>query len=161
ADRMLDIGFRPDIEKILRRCPGARQTLLLSATLPHEVLRLAVRYMINPIHINLAPKKVTVDKIKQTYITVTKDRKFDLLLRILQREKPTQWMMSCERNIWEHNVYEELCEHHVKVGAMHGNLSQPERESIMRNFRSGALHLLVATDVVGRGIDVRGISHII
>lgn len=161
ADRMLDIGFRPDIEKILRQCPRARQTLLLSATLPPPVLRLAVRYMINPIHINLAPKKITVDKIKQTYITVTRDKKFDLLLRILEREQPRQCIIFCERKVWAHNLYEDLREHHVNVAAMHGNLSQPERESIMRNFKSGDLHLLVATDVVGRGIDVRGISHII
>jgi ATP-dependent RNA helicase DeaD len=161
ADRMLDIGFRPDIEKILRRCPHDRQTLLLSATLPPEVLRLAVRYMINPIHINLAPKRVTVEKIKQTYVTVSKEKKFDLLLKILEREQPRQCIIFCERKIWAANLCEDLSEHHVNVGAMHGNLSQPERESIMRNFRSGDLHLLVATDVVGRGIDVMGISHII
>jgi ATP-dependent RNA helicase DeaD len=161
ADRMLDIGFRPDIEKILRRCPHDRQTLLLSATLPAEVLRLAVRYMINPIHINLAPKKVTVDKIKQTYITVSREKKFDLLLKILEREQPRQCIIFCERKIWAQNLCEDLSEHHVNVGAMHGNLAQSERESIMKNFRSGDLHILVATDVVGRGIDVTGISHII
>lgn len=161
ADRMLDIGFRPDIEKILRRCPQNRQTLLLSATLPAEVLRLAVRYMINPIHINLAPKKVTVDKIKQTYVTVSKHRKFDLLLKVLEREQPRQCIIFCERKIWAHNLYEELRDHHVNVGAMHGNLSQPEREAIMKSFKNGSLHILVATDVVGRGIDVTNISHII
>ncbi len=161
ADRMLDIGFRPDIEKILRRCPHDRQTLLLSATLPAEVLRLAVRYMINPIHINLAPKRVTVEKIKQTYITVAREKKFDLLLKILEREQPRQCIIFCERKIWAQNLCEDLSEHHVNVGAMHGNLSQPERESIMKNFKSGDLHIMVATDVVGRGIDVTGISHII
>jgi ATP-dependent RNA helicase DeaD len=75
ADRMLDIGFRPDIEKILRRCPRERQTLLLSATLPPPVLRLAQRYMSNPLHINLSPTKVTVENIRQLYITVDEDRR--------------------------------------------------------------------------------------
>src|SRR5438445_12318439 len=81
ADRMLDIGFRPDIERILRRCPKERQTLLLSATLPPPVLRLAQRYLTDPVHINLSPTKLTVDNIRQSYITVDAERKFDLLLR--------------------------------------------------------------------------------
>src|SRR5216683_1332587 len=75
ADRMLDIGFRPDIEKILRRCPRERQTLLLSATLPPPVLRLAQRYMIDPVHLNMAPERATVETIRQSYITVDEDRK--------------------------------------------------------------------------------------
>src|SRR5207253_3174588 len=76
ADRMLDIGFRPDIEKILRRCPRERQTLLLSATVPPPVLRLAQRYMNDPLQINLSPARVTVENIRQLYITVDARRKF-------------------------------------------------------------------------------------
>ncbi len=87
ADRMLDIGFRPDIEKILRRCPQQRQTLLLSATLPPPVLRLAQRYMVDPLNINLSPARVTVENIRQSYITVDEDRKFELLLRVFDRER--------------------------------------------------------------------------
>ena len=97
ADRMLDIGFRPDIEKILRRCPQQRQTLLLSATLPAPVLRLAQRYMVDALNINLSPAKVTVENIKQSYITVDEDRKFDLLLKILSRDEPRQCIIFCER----------------------------------------------------------------
>src|SRR5207237_4700600 len=85
ADRMLDIGFRPDIERILRRCPSQRQTLLLSATLPLPVLRLAQRYMVEPTNINITPEKLTVESIRQSYITVDPARKFDLLLHVLER----------------------------------------------------------------------------
>src|SRR5437764_3098434 len=88
ADRMLDIGFRPDIERILRRCPKERQTLLLSATLPPPVLRLAQRYLTEPVHINLSPDRVTVENIRQSFITVDAEHKFELLLRVIDREQP-------------------------------------------------------------------------
>jgi ATP-dependent RNA helicase DeaD len=161
ADRMLDIGFRPDIEKILRRCPTERQTLLLSATLPPPVLKLAQRYMIDPLHINLSPAKLTVENIRQTYIAVDPRHKFDLLLEVIHREKPRQCIIFCERKNWAQNVYEDLREEHVKVAVMHGDLPQPQRTRIMQRFREGSVVYLVATDVVGRGIDVMGISHII
>jgi ATP-dependent RNA helicase DeaD len=161
ADRMLDIGFRPDIERILRRCPGTRQTLLLSATLPPPVLRLANRYMVDPIHINLSPAKVTVENIRQTYITVDEDRKFDLLLQVLQRERPRQCIIFCERKRWADDVYDQLRCAHKRAAVMHGDLDQSVRERIMKKFRDGEIVYLVATDVVGRGIDVDNISHII
>ena len=161
ADRMLDIGFRPDIERILRRCPKVRQTLLLSATLPAPVLRLAQRYMNDPLHINLSPTLATVDNIRQSYITVDPNRKFDLLLKIIDREQPRQCIIFCERKRWADDVYQLLRDEHKRVAAMHGDLAQAERSRIMRDFREGKIVYLVATDVVGRGIDVTGISHII
>ncbi len=161
ADRMLDIGFRPDIEKILRRCPTQRQTLLLSATLPPPVHRLTHRYMHDPVHINLSPAKVTVENIRQSYISVDADRKFDLLLRVIDREQPRQCIIFCERKRWADEVYRDLRKEQKRVAAMHGDLPQPVRDRIMQNFRDGKIVYLVATDVVGRGIDVSGISHII
>ncbi len=161
ADRMLDIGFRPDIEKILRRCPTERQTFLLSATLPAPVLKLAERDMVNALHINLSPDKITVANIRQTYITVDPAEKFDLLLEVIHREKVRQCIIFCERKSWAQRLYEDLSEEHVKVAVMHGDLAQPQRTRIMQNFREGKVVYLVATDVVGRGIDVTGISHII
>jgi ATP-dependent RNA helicase DeaD len=161
ADRMLDIGFRPDIEKILRRCPQQRQTLLLSATLPPPVLRLAQRYMVEPLNINLSPEKITVENIRQTYFTVDEDRKFDLLLKVFEREEPRQCIIFCERKRWVEDVYRMLRKHRQRVAAMHGDLPQPMRNRIMQGFRDGKIVYLVATDVVGRGIDVRNISHVI
>ena len=161
ADRMLDIGFRPDIEKILRRCPKERQTMLLSATLPGPVLRLAQRYMQHPLNINLSPDKLTVENIRQSYITVDPEKKFELLLRVLDRENPRQCIIFCERKRWADDLYRQLRNEHKKVATMHGDLPQPQRNQIMKKFREGTIVLLVATDVVGRGIDVTNISHII
>jgi ATP-dependent RNA helicase DeaD len=161
ADRMLDIGFRPDIEKILRRCPRQRQTHLLSATLPPPVLRLAQRYMNDPVHINLSPERPTVENIRQSYITVDAERKFDLLVHVLKRERPRQCIIFCQRKRSADALYRRL--HHLskRIAAMHGDLEQPMRDRIMQGFREGRIACLVATDVVGRGIDVTGISHII
>ncbi len=161
ADRMLDIGFRPDIEKILRRCPQPRQTLLLSATLPPPVLRLAQRYMVEPLNINLSPARVTVENIRQTYFTVDEDRKFDLLLKVFERDEPRQCIIFCERKRWVEDVYRMLRKHRQRVAAMHGDLPQSLRNRIMQGFRDGKIVYLVATDVVGRGIDVKNISHVI
>jgi ATP-dependent RNA helicase DeaD len=161
ADRMLDIGFRPDIERILRRCPTSRQTLLLSATLPPPVLRLAQRYMHHPLHINLSPKTLTVENIHQQFITVDESRKLDLLLRVMSREKPRQCIIFCERKRWAERLYQDLRHERIRVAAMHGDMEQSDRNRIMQAFRDGAITYLVATDVVGRGIDVQNISHII
>lgn len=161
ADRMLDIGFRPDIERILRRCPSRRQTMLLSATLPPPVLRLAHRYMVDPIHINLSPAKVTVENIRQSYITVDEDRKFELLLRVIDREQPRQSIIFCQRKRTADDLYRDLRHERKRVAVMHGDLEQPQRDRIMQGFREGTITHLVATDVVGRGIDVTNISHII
>ena len=161
ADRMLDIGFRPDIEKILRRCPEQRQTLLMSATVPDSIKKLVDRYMSNPIHLNLSPKTLTVDKIRQTYMTVEKDRKFDLLLKVIEREQPRQCIIFVERKRWADNLLKRMKPLVPGTYAIHGDLAQTQREKIMAAFRTGRVKFLIATDVASRGIDVSGISHVI
>ncbi|HEY1378128.1 MAG TPA: DEAD/DEAH box helicase [Gemmataceae bacterium] len=162
ADRMLDIGFRPDIERILRRCPTDRQTMLLSATVPPPVMRLAQRYMKDPVNINLSPEQPTVERIKQSFYTVDEDRKFDLLLRVLVKERPRQCIIFTARKRTADKLYTRLSRKLPGMAeAMHGDLQQSMRERIMADFRTGKVVILVATDVVGRGIDVVGISHII
>ena len=161
ADRMLDIGFRPDIERILRQCPRERQTLLMSATVPPPVLRLTNRYMIDPVHLNITPEKPTVESIRQTYITVDEEKKFDLLVRVVKRERPRQCIIFVERKRWADRLYKQLRRLSKYVAVMHGDLQQSMRERIMKAFRDGKIVCLVATDVVGRGIDVTNISHII
>lgn len=161
ADRMLDIGFRPDIEKILRRCPEERQTLLMSATVPEEIKRLVHRYMKHPVHLNLSPSVLTVDKIRQTYITVDDDKKLDLLKLVLEREQPRQTLIFVERKRWADRLYRQLRGLLPSVSVIHGDLPQGHREKITAAFRDGRLKCLIATDVMSRGIDVSGISHVI
>jgi len=161
ADRMLDIGFRPDIEKILRRCPKDRQTLLLSATVPPPVERLSKRYMHEPERLDYSPTKVAVDTIDQFYFTVDRSRKFDLLVRLLKREDPQQAIVFCRTRRMTERLYNQLKKKQKSVGAMHGDMAQGARDRAMGRFREAKLKILVATDVVGRGIDVSGVSHII
>ncbi len=161
ADRMLDIGFRPDIEKILRRCPQSRQTLLLSATVPPPIERLANRYMRDPETQNFSPKDVAVDTIEQFYFTVDANRKFELLERLLEREQPRQAIIFCRTKRGTEKVYQRLAKKIKGAATIHGDLAQGARDRVMAGFRAGEVRYLVATDVVGRGIDVSGISHII
>ncbi len=161
ADRMLDIGFRPDIEKILRRCPQSRQTLLLSATVPPPIERLANRYMRDPEMQNFSPKDVSVETIEQFYFTVDANRKFDLLEKLLDREQPRQAIIFCRTKRGTEKVYQRLAKRLKGAATIHGDLAQGSRDRVMAGFRAGEVRYLVATDVVGRGIDVSGISHII
>ncbi len=162
ADRMLDIGFRPAIEKILKRCPTDRQTLLLSATVPDEVRMIARRYMYRPILVNLSPYQVAADTIDQYYFSIPRNRKRSLLLKLLAREQPSQAIVFCRTKIQTQRIYRFLLDEGIPgVGCINGDMAQSARTSMMSAFRSGKVKLLVATDVVGRGIDVSGISHII
>jgi ATP-dependent RNA helicase DeaD len=161
ADRMLDIGFRPDIERILRRCPKERQTLLLSATMPPEVERLALRYQQNAERIDLSNNSVACERVEQFYCTVDNDRKFGLLVRLLLQERPQQAIVFRRTKRGADQLYLRLKQRLDGVEVIHGDLQQRVRDNVMKRFRAGKTRLLIATDVVGRGIDVSGISHII
>lgn len=161
ADRMLDIGFRPDIEKILRRCPQSRQTLLLSATIPPPVKRMAERYMHDPEMLDFSPQDVAVETIEQFYFTVDPRQKFDLLMKLIERENPTQAIVFCRTRKGTDRVGTRLGRKLKGTAMIHGDLQQRQRDRVMSDFRAGNVRFLVATDVVGRGIDVSGISHII
>ncbi|MGV3484297.1 MAG: DEAD/DEAH box helicase [Planctomycetaceae bacterium] len=161
ADRMLDIGFRPQIERILRRCPRDRQTLLLSATLPETVRRLAESYMVNPKVIDCSQNAMAVDTIEQRYFTVEQDQKFDLLCKLLEREKPEQAIIFCRTRRGTDKLQRKLSEDFPATGCMHGDMAQRERDRVLQQVRDRKLKILVATDVVGRGIDVSTVSHIV
>lgn len=161
ADRMLDIGFRPDIEKILRQCPTERQTLLLSATLPLPVERLARRYMRDPERIDMSVSTVSNDTIDQYYISVDPDRKFRVLVQLLIQERPQQAIVFTRTKRGAEEVFRRFSGRLPNTAFIHGDLAQSARDRVMKQFRQGEIRLLIATDVMGRGIDVSGISHII
>jgi ATP-dependent RNA helicase DeaD len=165
---MLDIGFRPSIERILRRCPENRQTLLLSATLDGRIRDLANRYLFEPVVIDCSDKDVSVETIEQRFISVSPDRKQEVLLQLLEREQPPQAIIFCRTKIGTAKLhrhleryYGGLADRKVRVGTIHGDMSQPQRDEVFKALRENKLDILVATDVVGRGIDVSSISHII
>ena len=162
ADRMLDDGFRPDIEKILRKCPKDRQTLLLSATMPPEVEELAAKFMKNPARIDMSEDAlVATEMIEQFVLTVDPDRKFGALLHVLKQEKPRQCLVFTRTKRGAEKLYERFSRKLPSCAMMHGDLQQRKREKTLQAFREGQIRMLVATDVVGRGIDISGISHIV
>ena len=161
ADRMLDIGFRPDVERILRKTPSSRQTLLFSATLPPPVVSLAKKYMKEPEQFDFSYNDVAADTIEQYYLTVDQDRKFDALTRLIEVQNPRQTIVFCRTKRHVDVVARRLTAKFPHVEAIHGDLPQSKRDRIMRDFRAEKTKILVATDVVGRGIDVSSVSHII
>ncbi len=161
ADRMLDIGFLPQIQRILRKCPEDRQTLLLSATMPGPIQDLAKKYMHDPRVIDCSTNQMSVDTIEQHYFTVDPDQKLNLLLRLLEREKPTQAIVFTRTKRGVDRLYRTLSGLMPGVGCIHGDMQQNARDRVIRQLRAEELKILVATDVVGRGIDISSISHII
>ena len=137
ADRMLDIGFRPDIERILRRCPASRQTLLLSATMPPEVERLAKKYMTDPKRVDLSQNGVAASSIEQYFSTVDQDRKFGLLIRLLMQERPQQAIVFCRTKRGADRLYTKISQRLEHVAAIHGDLQQRVRDAVMLKLRDG------------------------
>jgi ATP-dependent RNA helicase DeaD len=169
ADRMLDIGFRPAIERILRACPTDRQTMLLSATMPPIIEKLSERYLQNPVRINCSQSQVSSQTIEQRYITVRQEDKYQLLLKLLKREEPRQVIIFCRTKRGTDRLHRALqmeARHmpelaRMRMACIHGDMNQRDRDRVFTSLRAGELNLLVATDVVGRGIDVSTVSHII
>ena len=163
ADQMLDIGFRPAVEEILQSVPTERQTMLLSATMPPGVRELAHRYLNDPADVRLISENedATIPAIRQSFIMVDSGRKFELLVGLMNRDKPNRAIVFCRTKRGADRVGLSLRAEGFKADTMHGNLSQAQRNRVLHAFRSGRLNALVATDVVGRGIDVQAVTHVI
>ncbi|WP_189343482.1 DEAD/DEAH box helicase, partial [Streptomyces thermoviolaceus] len=164
ADEMLDLGFLPDVEKIMDMLPAERQTMLFSATMPGAVIGLARRYMSQPTHIRAtAPddEGVTVANIKQFVYRAHSLDKPEMIARILQAEGRGLAMIFCRTKRTAADIAEQLQRRGFAAGAVHGDLGQGAREQALRAFRNGKVDVLVCTDVAARGIDVEGVTHVI
>ncbi|MFJ3661716.1 DEAD/DEAH box helicase [Streptomyces sp. NPDC090119] len=164
ADEMLDLGFLPDVEKIVNMLPVKRQTMLFSATMPGAVIGLARRYMNRPTHIRAtAPddQGATVANIKQFVYRGHSMDKPEMIARILQAEGRGLAMIFCRTKRTAADIAEQLERRGFASGAVHGDLGQGAREQALRAFRNGKVDVLVCTDVAARGIDVGGVTHVI
>jgi superfamily II DNA/RNA helicase len=164
ADEMLDMGFLPDVERIVSMIPVKRQTMLFSATMPGQIVNLARRYMTQPTHLRAADmgdENATVDAIEQHVWRVHPMDKVELISRILQAEGRELVMIFTRTKRKAQKVCDELTERGFAVGTVHGDLGQGAREQALRAFRTGKVDVLVATDVAARGIDVDNVTHVI
>ena len=161
ADEMLDLGFIEDVEKILRMCPSGRQTGLFSATMPAPIARLAEQYMYEPVTIKVTPKQLTVDAIEQAYVEVEPRKKTDRLIEVLRAEEPEQAIIFCRTKIGAAKLDRELADRGLRVKALHGDMSQGQRDGVMIQFKERGMPLLVATDVAARGLDIEHVTHVI
>ena len=161
ADEMLDLGFIDDVEKILRLSPSGRQTSLFSATIPPPIERLADRYMYDPVTIRVTPKQLTVDAIEQAYVEVPAKNKVERLIEVLRAEEPEQAIIFCRTKAGTARLDETLRGRGLQVKALHGDLSQGQRDGVMLAFKDHRLRLLAATDVAARGLDIEHVTHVI
>ncbi|MDT0387030.1 DEAD/DEAH box helicase [Streptomyces dubilierae] len=164
ADEMLDLGFLPDVEKIINMLPVRRQTMLFSATMPGAVIGLARRYMSQPTHISAtAPDDAgaTVANTKQFVYRAHNMDKPEMVARILQAEGRGLAMVFCRTKRTAADLADQLKQRGFASGAVHGDLGQGAREQALRAFRNGKVDVLVCTDVAARGIDVEGVTHVI
>ena len=158
ADEMLNMGFREDIENILRQIPQERQTVLFSATMPPAIMAITNEYQNNPEIIKIANKQKTVDTIEQYWFEVAMGRKTDALRLLLLAYEPKASMIFCNTKKMVDELTETLCAKGFKAGGLHGDMKQAQRTQVMDRFKNGKISVLIATDVAARGIDVSGVD---
>ncbi|AKG34294.1 DEAD/DEAH box helicase [Paenibacillus durus] len=161
ADEMLDMGFMDDIQSILKLVPEERQTMLFSATMPPNIQRLAQQFLKNPEHVSVIPKQVSAPLIDQAYIEVPERQKFEALSRLIDMESPELAIVFGRTKRRVDELSEALQKRGYSADGLHGDLSQNQRDAVMRKFRDGSIDVLVATDVAARGLDVSGVTHVI
>jgi ATP-dependent RNA helicase DeaD len=161
ADEMLDLGFLEDVERILTTTPNGRQTALFSATMPPPIRALADRYLYHPEVIKVKSQFLTVDTVEQFSLQTKSTDKADTLVGVLASERPDQAIVFTRTKIRADQLYRKLRDKGMNVKALHGDLSQGQRDGVMLSFKGGRVQILVATDVAARGLDISTVTHIV
>jgi ATP-dependent RNA helicase DeaD len=159
ADRMFDMGFIEDMERIIQTLPQERQTLLFSATMPEEIKSLTRKYQRDPVHIKTIVH-VEEHLLPQFYYVVEHNKKFSLLVHLLQTERPKLSIIFCATRHIADVVARNLQRNHINAQPIHGGLSQAKRDKVISDFKTGKVHLLIATDVAARGLDIKNVTHV-
>ncbi|GGC15198.1 hypothetical protein GCM10011494_37570 [Novosphingobium endophyticum] len=160
ADRMLDMGFIPDIENICSKLPTTRQTMLFSATMPPPIKKLADRFLSNPKYIEVARPATANINIVQHKIAVNARKKRDVLRHLLRTDNVSTAIVFCNRKTTVRELAQSLKRHGFSAGEIHGDMDQSSRIAELDRFKAGDLNILVASDVAARGLDVKGVSHV-
>jgi superfamily II DNA/RNA helicase len=160
ADRMLDMGFIPDVERIVSFIPKIRQTLFFSATMPPEIRRLADAFLMNPKEISVAPPASPAETVLQALLVVDPMDKREALRRLLQHEDVKNALIFCNRKRDVDILYRSLAKQGFDVAALHGDMPQSKRTETLERFKNSEIKLLVASDVAARGLDIQGLSHV-
>lgn len=160
ADQMLHLGFLDDVEELVRQTSPKRQTMLFSATMPSKIRGMAARYMRKPADIRIQTHNVTLDEIKQIIVEVPEPEKVDKLCSLIEEYRPYLAMIFCHTKKRASALTAALVQKGYEADELHGDLSQPQREQVMRRFRDAKIQILVATDIAARGLDVEGVTHV-
>lgn len=160
ADRMLDMGFYDDIMQIVSRLPKERQTLLFSATMPPKIQQMASKILNNPAEVKLAVSK-PAEKIKQSAYVCYEPQKMPILMRLFEETPPTRVIVFSSSKLKVKNLARELRSKKIKIAEMHSDLDQKQRDDVMFDFKAGKVHVIVATDILARGIDIDDIEMVV
>ena len=161
ADIMLNMGFKEELDAILAAAPKERQTLLFSATMPSEVAKIAAKYMKNPIEISVGQKNSGTANVEHQYFMVHARDKYETLKRVVDYYPEIYGIIFCRTRISTQEIADKMIKDGYNAEALHGDLSQSQREFVMRKFREGNVQLLIATDIAARGLDVNNLTHVI
>jgi ATP-dependent RNA helicase RhlE len=161
VDRMLDMGFLPDVKRIVQKCPQDRQTLFFTATLPPEIEQLAGWALRNPAKVEIGRRHSAADTIAHCFYPVVAQQKFELLQLLLEQTDFKSVIIFCRTRMGADRIARRLTDKGHKVGVMHSDRSQRERVEALTDFKNGQIEVLVATDIAARGLDIAGVSHVI